>query len=1019
MGLLGKLVKGVIAGALVGLTAGLASPLVGTTFLAGVGGSFGLIGGTAFLSAIGGAIVGGLTGVVKSLQKKPKPNVQSDLASRLSIKTDPNAGRMIPYGETATAGQLLFKGYSGTNNNTLHLVLALAGCQIDSLVSVTVNGKTITLPASYPYGAISSGNFSGKLWVYFHDGRDTTSPFGAGADLHSLSAWNAKTRKLRGIPAIYIKATVDEDFDGRFEPLFVIKGRKVYDPRLDSTNGGTGSHRVNDETTWEWSDNPVLCAHDYALGIHTNSVQVAGIGFSSSQFDYTELASEADDCEDAIALNGGGTENRYEANGFIDSRSTHRTNLDHICSAMAGRWTFANNKMRFLAGKFHAASVTFGSSDMIGAPTSFRRYRGKRDRVNTVRGVFADPNADYAVQSYPTYQDATAVTADGETLYAQLDLPLTTSYTAAQRIAKIYCGRSRAMRAMAAVMNHGALNAVPLETAGITYSKFNLSSNAMIINDWNPQFAEDKYGNTGLVVAMSFEDEDSAWYSWDEATEEQSLTSPTALVRQASAYPIASIEGGTQLQTDVAQALSDAAAAQSDATDALNELADISADGKLTPDEKKDIIREYNALTGEQSGIDSRATSYGITTEKSTYDTAVSDLTSYLGGLSPTWNDTSQTTAITRSTWNTKWQTVYTTRQALLNKIAQVAGERANYSSVTDDDGTKPENNATKNTNTDNLIRNPGAEIDSLTPHIATNNGGTWGTSVGSRSGGYAFYYSSSGQTDNATLSLNGARTDSQSAIECRGGDQFYLEFWYKLLSGTANRVRWRVYWLDDGGSVLTYDDGSNVYPDGTYTKRPDSFTAPAGASYARPEIWAVNDGNTCEIVFDDLICIQKRDAGGLKPDEGVNLDVTVPGSLNSHYEDTALTSTPTTFGTGGSESGKYPSDPLDIPVDGHRVKFQFAFEYRSQTDTVLGAGYYRIYYRVDGGSWVNIVAAQPFNTSDGVSWSTETYQYIDEFFFPGGSTFEVAITFERVSGSATGVQVQNVAVDINTEFFK
>lgn len=42
-----------------------------------------------------------------------------------------------------------------------------------------------------------------------------------------------------------------------------IDGRKVYDPRLDSTNGGSGSHRLNDITTWAWSDNPSLCLADF------------------------------------------------------------------------------------------------------------------------------------------------------------------------------------------------------------------------------------------------------------------------------------------------------------------------------------------------------------------------------------------------------------------------------------------------------------------------------------------------------------------------------------------------------------------------------------------------------------------------------------------------------------------------------------------------------------------------------------------------------------------------------------
>lgn len=43
----------------------------------------------------------------------------------------------------------------------------------------------------------------------------------------------------------------------------IIKGLKVYDPRKDSTNGGTGSHRFATPSTWEWSDNPALCLTNF------------------------------------------------------------------------------------------------------------------------------------------------------------------------------------------------------------------------------------------------------------------------------------------------------------------------------------------------------------------------------------------------------------------------------------------------------------------------------------------------------------------------------------------------------------------------------------------------------------------------------------------------------------------------------------------------------------------------------------------------------------------------------------
>jgi hypothetical protein len=78
------------------------------------------------------------------------------------------------------------------------------------------------------------------------------------------SQWTSTDRLLN---KCYIVLTLDLE-DQRFQgapPGIVadISGRKVYDPRKDSTNGGSGSHRATDSTTWEWSDNAALATRDY------------------------------------------------------------------------------------------------------------------------------------------------------------------------------------------------------------------------------------------------------------------------------------------------------------------------------------------------------------------------------------------------------------------------------------------------------------------------------------------------------------------------------------------------------------------------------------------------------------------------------------------------------------------------------------------------------------------------------------------------------------------------------------
>lgn len=147
----------------------------------------------------------------------------------------------------------------------------------------------------------------------------------------------------------------------------------------------------------------------------------------------------------------------------------------------------------------------------------------------------------------------------------------------------------------------------------------------------------------------------------------------------------------TQPVSAARQAANDAAA---QAAAANAELANIASDNLLTPGEKPRVIQDRDVILAEQAGIDAGATSLGITTEKTTYDTAVSALTTYLATLTTPvlWSDLTGNTTIVGTTFRTKFSDVYTARQSLLDKIAAEAAKRANWSDI---GGTgKPEDNA-------------------------------------------------------------------------------------------------------------------------------------------------------------------------------------------------------------------------------------------------------------------------------------------------------------------------------------
>lgn len=167
-------------------------------------------------------------------------------------------------------------------------------------------------------------------------------------------------------------------------------------------------------------------------------------------------------------------------------------------------------------------------------------------------------------------------------------------------------------------------------------------------------------GNTAIVGA-TFRGKFADVY-----TTRQSLLNKIYETAKANAATAQAAANAAQTAANTAQAAANAANA---------DLANIASDSLLTPDEKPRVIQDRDVIVAEQAGIDAQAAAYTITTEKTAYDNAVAALTAYMATLTAPvlWSNLSSITAIDGATFRNKFADVYTTRQALLNKIYENA----------------------------------------------------------------------------------------------------------------------------------------------------------------------------------------------------------------------------------------------------------------------------------------------------------------------------------------------------------
>lgn len=125
------------------------------------------------------------------------------------------------------------------------------------------------------------------------------------------------------------------------------------------------------------------------------------------------------------------------------------------------------------------------------------------------------------------------------------------------------------------------------------------------------------------------------------------------------------------------------------ANNAISLLSDISNDNKLTPVEKTNTKIQWDAIVVEKPTIESQATTYGITTEKTNYTNAYNTLSTY---ITPLLSDLSTTSDITGTTFRANFTDYYNKRTILLKTISEkavIVGNAYNTVVINSADGVK------------------------------------------------------------------------------------------------------------------------------------------------------------------------------------------------------------------------------------------------------------------------------------------------------------------------------------------
>ena len=403
------------------------------------------LGGLGATTAIATAVVDiglavGLSYAAKALGPKPKKG-GSTRGQSINLTIDASPYRKFPVGEGGTGGDLVYWQLYGNNNDNLQMVIALGDIECDSLSStIFVNSKPQTIDES---GYVSG--FSSKLKITFHNGSPSQSADSAVSSASS-GRWGS-TEVGKHVCYAVVSCQYDEKVfqSGIPQIVFVLKGAKLYDWRKDSTNGGSGSQRWNDMSTWAFSDNPIVVLYNVLRGVAPGGVPLIGMRVPAAALRLADFTAAANACDETISLAAGGTEKRYRISAVFDTSMTNRDIIETILSSCAGELVESCGIYRPMVGVAQTSVADLTDADLIvDQPFQSDPKRPRSELTNAVYGTFADPTRSYNEVPLPNRTSSDDEAEDGGVRLPQtLDLTMVTSRTQAQRLMEIARKRAR------------------------------------------------------------------------------------------------------------------------------------------------------------------------------------------------------------------------------------------------------------------------------------------------------------------------------------------------------------------------------------------------------------------------------------------------------------------------------------------------------------------------------------------------------------------------------------------------
>lgn len=433
-------------------------------------------------------------------------------------KKSPNTIQLpIVYGQAAISGKPVFRTVTNGTRD-MWVVYALAEGECESLVDVLFDNVSYT-----------NAKYVSYVSVTFHSGT-TTQTVDSALDTASL-LWNSGHR-LRGICYVVIKYIYNTAvWAGEPSPIFVLKGKKLYDPRTTGT---------------AWGTNPALVLYDYL----TNTTY--GKGLASTDLDAIDAGAdyaETTKVDHDAALGGTPANiNLFDFNGIVESGKSIKSNVQKILYTMRAHLPWVSGKYTLVIERDDdTTNYAFTTENIKG--TFEVMEAGIKDLANIVYYSFVDAAIGY-MQSEVISSSASYLAADNnrELRLDESNIYETNRYRAQNRAATILkksrqqiSVKLQASDAEALQVQTGEVVDITRTTQGWTNKLFRVTGMSLQ-EDGGISFELDEYESSVYDWAVSVETDPPANTQLLDPTD---VTAPTSMVLQSGTNALILNDDGT------------------------------------------------------------------------------------------------------------------------------------------------------------------------------------------------------------------------------------------------------------------------------------------------------------------------------------------------------------------------------------------------------------------------------------------------------------------------------------------